>query len=134
MCAARTQRVRRIVQSLEAISGAVHAAAQLSNAAKVANPIAAPRVVQQANGIGDDIAIFAQHAYLEFTPAGAVGLTPWSRAARTLAEQASGTVRTEVGGRTRSVGQSVQERLLDRDLRRAVRKQEKRPRSKEGSG
>ena len=124
---ARAQRVRRIVQSLEAISAAVHAAAQLSNAAKVANPLSAPRVVQQANDIADDIAIFAQHADLEFTAAGTVGLTRWSRAARILAEQASETVRTEVGGRTRAVGQSVQERLIERDLRRAVKKQERRP-------
>lgn len=126
---ARSDRVRRIVAGLEAIVDSVAASSTLSNAAKVANPISAPKVARQANSIADSISAFAQHAGLELGGSGSVDLTPWAKAARGLLDEASTVVTsagTGVAGRARLFGRAVEERRDERVLRRAKRIEEKR--------
>ncbi|WP_289020115.1 hypothetical protein [uncultured Ornithinimicrobium sp.] len=126
---ARSDRVCRIVAGLEAIVDSVAASSTLSNAAKVANPISAPKVARQANSIADSVSAFAQHAGLELGGSGSVDLTPWARAARGLLDEASTVVTTAgtgVAGRARLFGRAVEERRDERVLRRAKRIEEKR--------
>lgn len=126
---ARAERVRRIVAGLEAIVESVTASSTLSNAAKVANPISAPKVARQANAITESISTFAQHAGLALGGSGSVDLTPWARAARGLLDEASTvviTAGTGVAGRARLFGQAVEERRDERVLRRARKIEEKR--------
>lgn len=128
---ARADRVRRIVAGLEAIVESVTDSSSLSNAAKVANPISAPRVARQANAITNTISTFAQHANLELDGSGLVDLTPWAKAARGLLDEASTVVATAgsgVAGRARLIGQAVEQRRDERILRRAKTIEEKRSR------
>lgn len=128
---ARTERVRRIVAALQSIVASVTASSALSNAAKVANPISAPKVARRANAITQSISTFAQHAGLQLGGSGPVDLTPWARAARGLLDEASTAVTaagTGVAGRARLLGQAVEERRDERVLRRARKIEEKRSR------
>lgn len=127
----RTERVRRITDSLRAISDAVISAAALSNAAKVANPIAAPKVARHANGLSVGMSSFAEHANLELGELGVVDETRWARAARELAGEATSAVGVAGSGaatRARAAGQALAQRRDEKVLRRARKIEEKRSR------
>lgn len=131
---ARAERVRRIATGLDAVSHAVIAAADLTNAAKVANPIAAPRVARHANGLSVGMSSFAQHAHLELGQLGVVDETPWAQAARGLAGEASsvvGAAGAGVAGRAKAVGQAFEDRRDERVLRKAKKIEAKRSRTEE---
>jgi hypothetical protein len=126
---ARADRVRRITHGLQAVSGAVISAAALSNAAKVANPIAAPRVARHANGLSVGMSSFAEHANLELGVLGVVDETRWARAARELAGEATSAVGAAGSGaaaRARAAGQALADRRDEKVLRRARKIEEKR--------
>lgn len=125
----RTERVRRITDSLRAVSDAVVSAAALSNAAKVANPIAGPRVARHANRLSVGMSSFAEHASLELGELGVVDETPWARAARELAgdtTSAVGAAGSGVAARARAAGQGLGRRRDERILRRAQKIVERR--------
>ncbi len=126
---ARADRVRRITHGLQAVSGAVISAAALSNAAKVANPIAAPKVARHANGLSVGMSSFAEHANLELGVLGVVDETRWARAARELAGEASSAVVAGGSGaaaRARAAGQALAQRRDEKVLRRARKIEERR--------
>lgn len=126
---ARAERVRRIVDSLDAVSEAVVEAAGLSNVAKVANPIAAPKVARHANCLSVEMSTFAAHAHLELGQLGVVEETPWARAARSVMGEASAAVATARDGvtdRAKAVGRTVENRRDERILRKARKISKKR--------
>lgn len=126
---ARGQRHARIAGRLGSMIRAVTAAATLSNAAKVANPVNAPRIVHRANGLSEDIATFAAHADLEVEGADDVTVTRWRQAARELAGDAMSAVSdagSSVAGRARAASRAVEDRRDQRLLRKAAKIEEKR--------
>lgn len=126
---ARADRVRRVVDSLESIGRAVKGVSTLSNAAKVANPINAPKVARHAAAVESAIATFAIHADLELTGLGGVQDASWWGAARGLigeAADAVGSAGAEVAGRARAAAETVAERREQAILRKAREIEEKR--------
>lgn len=132
LAVARREREQEITASLEAVANSVARAAQLTNAAKVTNPLNAPRVVRRANALNADVDRFATHAALQVTATSADEPTRWIRAARDPAgdaRSAVGAAGSEVVGKAKSVGHAIEERRDDRVLRRAKKIEEKRHRS-----
>lgn len=126
---ARTERVRRIAAGLDSFSQAVIRASQLTNAAKVANPINAPKVARLANTISEMITTFKEHADLELQKTSLISQTPWRRAARGLIGEASSAVGSAGAGvaeRARTVSHAVGERRDLKVLRKAEKIEEKR--------
>lgn len=110
---ARHTRLRRIAAALEAIGEAVTTASELTNRAKVANPLTAPRVARRANALTANLARFAQHVELDLAEMGTVAQTPWSRAARGLLSEASDAVGAAKDGsveRARALTSAVHDR------------------------
>lgn len=108
---ARRGRLERIAGTVESISRAVADAASLTNAAKVANPINAPRVAIRANTITHEVTTFAAHAQLEMRQADGVLQTPWLSAARDLARETGAVVGSAGAGvaeRARAAGRAVE--------------------------
>lgn len=126
---ARSERVRRITAGLTAVGNSVAQAAELSNAAKVSNPIAAPRIMRRSNGLRTEMSSFADHAHLQLGELAVVEETSWARAARGMvgdASTAAVAVRDGVAGRAKSVGHAVEDRRDERILRKAKKIEKKR--------
>lgn len=126
---ARRERHDRIAERLEAMTRAVSAAATLSNAAKVANPLNAPRVILRANALDADLTTFAAHAGLDMDGSGEMAPTPWRHAARDLAGDALsavGDAGSRAADRARAAGRAIEDRRDQRVLRKAEKIEEKR--------
>ncbi|MFK5584171.1 hypothetical protein [Serinicoccus sp. LYQ131] len=129
---ARRNRVQRIVAGLEAVNAAVTATSTLSNRAKVANPINAPKIARRSHAITSDIATFAVHTELDFLEPGDVSATPWSQAALGLIGEATsavgavGAVGSGAVHQAQALGHAVEERRDQAVLRKAEKIEEKR--------
>ena len=119
---ARAERLRRLGSGLEAINRALITASTLSNAAKVANPINAPRVTRLATSISDSITAFATRAQLDMHEGHSLETTSWLGAARGLATEAGASVADAGLGlvdRAKAMGQAARDMREDVILRQA---------------
>lgn len=126
---ARTERLRRIRESLAAIQKELERVGELSSLKKVTNPFKVGKIVDNTNVVHNAIASFALTVELEGIGAAELAKTPWSKAVKALVGEGTdwaAATHADVIGKAKALGQQIEDSRDEAILRRAERVREKR--------